>query len=281
MIDRLGRLRRALPLAFVAVVAVATLVGIRFETDAPTTTPAATLVRATLAALGRGRVLVAFDPDIGTYAEVRPAVRAALAQLVRGGATLSLVSYTPEGRALALAELDRLRRGGVAEGRLLDLGFHAGAEAGLVAGVTAIVPVEGSGALMDALREAGSGFGAFDAVLVVGGTELGPRSWVEQVGTRLPELPIIGIAPTSLLPQAVPYRASGQLAGLVAGAREVAAYVAAVRDDPASGAAQGAAQITDEPPSSLPILIGLLLTLLLLADAVASRWRGGARGAWA
>ena len=277
MSDRLGRLRGALPLAFVAVVAVATLVGTRLGTDAATATPGAMALRETVAELGRGRVLIAFDADIGTYAEVRPAVRAALAQLVRGGATLSLVSYTPEGRALALAELDRLRRGGVEEGRLLDLGFHAGAEAGLVAGATSIVPDEAEGALADALREAGPGIGAFDAVLVVGGTDLGPRSWVEQVGTRLPELPIIGIAPTSLLPQTVPYRATGQLAGLVAGAREVAAYVAAVRDDPATGAAQGVAQITDEPPSSLPILVGLLLTLLLLADAIASRWRGATR----
>jgi hypothetical protein len=278
MIDRLGRLRRALPLAFVAVVAFATLVGLRLDlAPAAGTARPALALHAALAEIGRGRVLVAFDADIGTYAEIRPAVRAALAQLVRGGATLSMVSYTPEGRGLALGELDRLRRGGVEEGRLLDLGFHAGAEAGLVAGVTSIVPEDASGALAAALREAGPGIGAFDAVLVVGGTELGPRSWVEQVATRLPELAMFGIAPTSLLPQTVPYRASGQLAGLVAGAREVAAYVAVVRDDPSTGTVQGAAQITDEPPSSLPVLIGLLLTLVLLADAVASRWRGAGR----
>jgi hypothetical protein len=279
MIERIGRLHRALPLAFVAIVAAGTLVGMRLEAgSAAALAPAATALHATLAELGRGRVLVGFDADIGTYAEIRPAVRAALAQLVRGGATLSLVSYTPEGRALALAELDRLRRGGVEAGRLLDLGFHAGAEAGLVAAVASIVPDDADGALADALRGAGPGIGAFDAVLVVGGNELGPRSWVEQVATRIPELAIFGIVPTSLMPQAVPYRASGQLAGLVAGAREVAAYVDAVRDDPATGAVQGAAQVTDAPPSSLPVLIGLLLTLVLLADAVASRWRATARG---
>ena len=274
MIDRLGRLRRALPLAFVAVVAVGTLLGIRLETVPAAPVAAATAVHLALGEVGRGRVLVAFDADIGTYPEIRPALRAALAQLVRGGASLSLVSYTPEGRALALDELDRLRRGGVEEGRLLDLGFHAGAEAGLVAGVTSIVPAEADGALANALREAGPGIGAFDVVLVVGGNELGPRSWVEQVGTRLPDVPIVGIAPTSLLPQAVPYRTTGQLAGLVVGAREVAAYVVAVRDDPAAGAAQ----LTDTPPSSIPLLIGMLMTLLLLADAIASRWRGAPHG---
>ncbi|MEO8245714.1 MAG: hypothetical protein ABI622_01220 [Chloroflexota bacterium] len=279
MTEPLGGLRRTLPLAFVAIVAVGTLVGIRLDLGPGAgPAPAATSLHADLAELGRGRVLVGFDADIGTYAEIRPAVRAALAQLVRGGATISMVSYTPEGRALALAELDRLRRGGVEPGRLLDLGFHAGAEAGLVAGVSSIVPREADGALAAALRDAGAGIGAFDAVLVVGGNDLGPRSWVEQVATRLPEVAIFGIVPTSLLPQAVPYRASGQLAGLVAGAREVAAYVAAVRDDPTTGAVQGAAQVTDEPPSSLPVLVGLLLTLVLLAEAIASRWRAPARG---
>lgn len=279
MTDRLGRLRRALPLAFVAVVGIGTLIGLRLGATLPVgALPAATALHAALAEVGRGRVLVAFDADIGTYAEVRPGVRAALAQLVAGGATISMVSYTPEGRALALGELDRLRRGGVEEGRLLDLGFHAGAEAGLVEGVTSVVPDGASGALADALRADGPGLRAFDAVLIVGGTEIGPRSWVEQVATRLPELPLFAIAPTSLLPQSVPYRASGQLAGLLAGAREVAAYTATVRDDPATGTTQGAAQVTDEPPSSLPVLIGLLLTLVLLADAVASRWRGATSG---
>ena len=223
MTDRLrrlrppGSLRRLLPIAFVAVMAVATLAGLGIAAPSPAAQPAATDLHATLASIERDRVLVAFDADLGTYAEMRPAVRAALAQLIRGGATLSFVSFTAEGRALGLGELDRLRRGGMEEGRLLDLGFRSGAEAGLVASVTSVVPPAAGGALADALRAAGSGIGAFDAVLIIGGGELGPRSWVEQVATRLPNVPLVAIVPTSLQPQTLPYRATGQLAGLVAG----------------------------------------------------------------
>ena len=283
MTDRLrrlrpaGSLRRLLPIAFVAVMALATLAGFGIAAPAPADGTAATDLHATLAGIERGRVLVAFDADLGSYAEMRPAVRAALAQLIRGGATLSFVSFTAEGRALGLAELDRLRRGGMEGGRLLDLGFRSGAEAGLVASVTSVVPPAADGALADALRAAGSGIGAFDAVLIIGGGELGPRSWVEQVATRLPDVPLLAIVPTSLQPQTIPYRATGQLAGLVAGTREGAAYVVAVRDDPSATVARVAEEITDGPPSGIPVMAGLLLTVLLLAEAVASRWREALR----
>lgn len=273
----LGGARRLLPLAFVALLAIATVVGLRVAGPVPVGQPSATELHGTLAEVERGRVLVAFDADVGTYAEIRPAVRAALAQLIRGGATLSFISFTAEGRALALAELDRLRRGGVEDGRLLDLGFRSGAEAGLVAMVASAVPPAATGALADALRAAGPGIEAFDAGLIVGGGELGPRSWVEQVATRLPDLPLVSIVPTSLAPQSIPYRATGQLAALVAGTREAGAYVVAVRDDPNATVARPAEEITDAPPSAIPVLVGLLLSVGLLAEAVASRWRDALR----
>lgn len=278
-LQRIRPLRRLVPLAFLVALAVATVVGLGMADPAPTDQPAAIELHATLATIERDRVLVAFDADLGTYAEMRPAVRAAMAQLIRGGATLSFVSFTAEGRALALGELDRLRRGGMEEGRLLDLGFRSGAEAGLVASIGSVVPPAASGALADAVRAAGSGIEAFDAVLIVGGGELGPRSWVEQVATRVPDVPLLAIVPTSLQPQSIPYRATGQLAGLVAGTREGAAYVVAVRDDPDATPARVAEEITDGPPSAIPIMTGILLSVLLLAEAVASRWRDALRSA--
>src|SRR3990172_55861 len=59
-----------------------------------------------------GVVLVAFDADLGTYAEIRATTRAALADLHAHGLRLAFVSFTPEGRAISAAELDRLRRAG-------------------------------------------------------------------------------------------------------------------------------------------------------------------------
>ena len=61
---------------------------------------------------------------------------------------------------MAVAELARLGREGT--GEVEDLGFVSGAEAGLVD-------------LSDGLAE------GRDAVIVVGGNDLGPRSWVEKV----------------------------------------------------------------------------------------------------
>ena len=46
-----------------------------------------------------------FDPDLGTYAEVRPTARAVIDDLLARDAVLRLVSLTPEGRALAVSEI--------------------------------------------------------------------------------------------------------------------------------------------------------------------------------
>ena len=78
----------------------------------------------------------------------------------------------------------RLQDGGVESSRLLDLGFRAGAEAGLIAAARSAIPASARGALADGLRSDGGGLAAFDLALVVGGTDIGPRSWVEQVAPR-------------------------------------------------------------------------------------------------
>ena len=134
-------------------------------------------------------VLVGFDPDLGTYAEVRPTVRALIADLLDRGARLDVVSLTAEGRALGIAERDRLVRGGAEEAALRDLGFVAGAEAGLV----------------DLAQDLGE---QYDAIVVVGGNDLGPRSWVEQVVPRVGDVPVLAVTPVVLLPEVRPYLAA-------------------------------------------------------------------------
>ncbi|HYM53218.1 MAG TPA: hypothetical protein VEW45_07065 [Candidatus Dormibacteraeota bacterium] len=233
-----------------------------------------TELRVVLAALpDQPLVLVGLDPDLGTYAEIRTTVRAAFDDLRRRDARLAIVSFTPEGRAVAAAELDRLARTGFAQEALLDLGFIAGAEAGMVRAVTALVPVAAEGSLAGAVREAGGGMGAFDIVLVVGGGDLGPRTWVEQVGTRLPGLPIVAIAPTFAQPELAPYLRTGQLAALLATLRDGAAYASSV------AAAAGPPNVPNESPervpSALAMLIGMLLALVVLGRTLlASAWGG-------
>jgi hypothetical protein len=209
-------------------------------------------------------VLVACDADLGTYPEIRAATRAALADLAAHGAQLALVSFTPEGRAIAAAELDRIARAG--DEPPADLGFVAGSEAGLVRGISSIVPDAARGPTVDAIRQRGAGIGAFDLVLIVSGADISARSWVEQVGARLPDLPMVAIAPTFLDPELEPYLRSGQLRALLATLREGVAYAEAV----GTGSVPGRGSI----PAPLPMLVGMLAALAVLAEAGVRRLAG-------
>ncbi|TMB57941.1 MAG: hypothetical protein E6J47_01180 [Chloroflexi bacterium] len=216
-------------------------------------------------------VLVGFDPDLGTYGEIRATVRAALDDLIAHGARLAFVSFTPEGRALAAAELDRMRRAG--QGALIaDLGFVAGSEAGLVRSVADVVPADAVGAVADSIRARGGAMGAFTLVLVVSGGDLSARSWIEQVRPRLPSISLVAIAPTFLEPELAPYLRSGQLHALLATLRDGVAYANAVPVDQSA--------VTRRPISALPMLAGMLLALTLMGGSALRRLaRGAPRGA--
>jgi hypothetical protein len=217
----------------------------------------------------RAIVLVGFDPDLGTYAEIRPTVRALLADLLHRGARLAFLSLTAEGRALGLAELARLDRGAANPTRLLDLGFRPGAEAALIALTRGPLATDAAGSV--AGRLAVGGIGAVDAAVVIGGNDIGPRSWVEQVRTRTDDLPLLAVAPTVLLPELQPYLASGQLEALLATPRDGAAYRASIE-------VERLTRFTDlAPPSAAGVLIGLLVALLVLGQAVAARLVRGRR----
>jgi hypothetical protein len=216
-------------------------------------------------------VLIACDADLGTYPEIRAATRAAIDDLAIHGAQLAIVSFTPEGRAIAAAERDRIVRAGT-ETAPLDLGFVAGAEAGLVRSIASVVPTSASGPVADAIRKRGGGIGAFDMILIVSGNDLSARSWVEQVGSRLPALSMVTIAPTFLDPELEPYLRSGQLTALIATLREGVAFAEAVSD--ASGARPGPIV------GALPMLVGMLAALAVLGEAAFRRFAGsGRRGA--
>ncbi len=220
----------------------------------------ATEMQAILDSLPAGpMVLVAMEPDLGTYPEIRGTVRALLDDLLRRGAGLALVSYTAEGRAVAAAELRRLIDSGTDPGRLLDLGFVAGAEAGLVLSVTDLRPADGASVPV-AFTPASDGIAAFDLVFVVGGADMGPRTWVEQVAPRVPELPIVAVVPTFQHPEVAPYLRTGQLAALLGTLRDDVAYLRAVTApddvrDPTSA------------PGALPMLLGLMVALVFVVRA--------------
>ena len=271
------RLVRLWPIAFIVTLAIITALSPR-PTGGPADLPAsdhdrADAMRSVIAALApSSMVLIGMDPDLGTYAEIRPAVRAILSDLLARGMNLSFVSFSPEGRAIAAAELERIRRLAGTGLSTLDLGFVTGAEAAMVRSVTAIIPQGATGAVADLIRSEGGGMAAFDLVVVVGGGDLGARSWVEQVGTRLPDLPMMAVAPTFAEPELQPYLRTGQLRAVLATVRDDAAYVAM------SGSAfAGSLMAGDAPPSGMAMLIGLLVALAVFAACSAGGLGGAIR----
>jgi hypothetical protein len=210
-------------------------------------------------------VLVAFDPDVGTYAEVRPTVRTLVADLLARDARLGFVSLTPEGRALALVELERLARANANPTRLVDLGFVPGAEAAIV-GLTRALP-EARTENAAARRLVDAGLDGVDAIVVVGGNDLGPRSWVEQAAPRLDDPVLLAVAPTILLPELQPYLGSGQLAGLLGTPRDGAGYRGEVE---LGGLARLA---VDVEPRPVPILVGVVVAMGVLVMALLRRLR--------
>lgn len=274
MSDRRSLLQRAAPALLLVALGIALVapapdaLGLAADDAAP-----AARWGATLDALpAEATVLIAHDPDLGTYAEIRPTVRAALADLMARDVRLVFVSLTPEGRALLIAELARLERAVVNPARILDLGFVPGAEAALVslaAGPT--VPAEADGAI--ARNLAAAGVAAIDGLLVVGGNDLGPRSWIEQFTPRVGDLPVLAITPTVLLPEVLPYLETGQLDAALTTPREGASYRAAVEVEPL--------ERLREPvePSALGVLIGLLAAIVVLGQAWGARVGAAVRGA--
>jgi hypothetical protein len=210
-------------------------------------------------------VLVGFDPDIGTYAEVRPTVRALLADLLERGARLAFVSLTPEGRALSIVERARMVRAGVEPDRLVDLGFVPGAEAALVALARALDDPSRGGMVGPGLVEPISAEEVSLAV-IVGGNDLGPRSWVEQLRPRVDAIPLVAAAPSVLLPELQPYLGSGQLVALLATPRDGAAYRATLEPGGPAVALAG-----DPGPSTLAIIVGMLAAIAVLGAGVWAR----------
>lgn len=271
---RVGSWNRLAPFGLLALLSLAVVLpptAPTVELANPDRSSAAAFGAALTALPNDARVLVGFDPDFGTYPEISYATRAALDALLRANASLAFVSYSPEGRALATAELDRLRRGGVSADRLLDLGYRSGAEAALVGSVASIVPSSATGRLADGARAAGGGIDAFALTLVVGGNDLDPRVWIEQVGTRLPKQRILAIAPTFLRPELEPYLHSGQLSALLGTLRDGVAYAA-------ESGASAAGTSSDRPPSALAMLIGMLVGLGVLLESSGGRLLGVVRG---
>jgi hypothetical protein len=148
--------------------------------------------------------------------------------------------------------------------RLLDLGYRSAAEAALVQLAGIGIGPQPAGPVAEAIR-ARYGLEAFSLALVVGGSDIGPRTWVEQVEPRVPPLPVAAITPSVLLPEVLPYRDSGQLVAVADTLSSGVAY----GNEVAAGGTGGAAAFTERPLSGLALGLGMLAAVVFLALSAA------------
>jgi hypothetical protein len=114
------------------------------------------------------------------------------------------------------------------------------------------------------------GLAAANLIIVVGGNDLGPRTWIEQALPRIGSPPMVAVAPTVLLPELLPYVEGGQLDALIGTPIDGAAYRAAagVDADPTAD---------DRPVSRLALLLGTLVAVATLGHALGARFLPGVR----
>jgi hypothetical protein len=183
--------------------------------SAPPPLRSAAAYAATVEALpAEGTVLLAFDYEGGMRDEVEPGVVATLNHLRALGTAMSAsprtlnlvaVSLSPQGSALA----ERVWAESASPTLTwTNLGFLPG----------------GPIALRTLLAPAGTSLNDVSLLVVFGNETADVQRWIEQVGSQLPGLPILAVAPAAAETALMPYLASGQLDGLLAGVPGAASY---------------------------------------------------------
>jgi hypothetical protein len=178
----------------------------------------------------RATVLVSFDYDPATDAEMRPLAQAVISHLMRQKARLLVMSLFPQGPALADAVIGPLATQNIYSYGLdyVHLGFLPGDEAALAAldaplsEVFAADFVQGRPLSTFAVSRSAT-LAAVDLVVEISGDENGVRRWVEQVQSRQ-HVPLAAATSAVAMPLAYPYLQSGQIAGLASGLPAAAQY---------------------------------------------------------
>jgi hypothetical protein len=178
-------------------------------------------------------VLIVFDYDPALSGELEATAAPFIGKLLRKGTPLAFISTSPTGPALAerfmqttpLVSSHQYRRGE----QYVNLGYLAGGPAGMLyfAGdPTAAMPttVDGKPAWETGPLQGIQGLSNFAAFILLTDNADTGRNWIEQVGPRLGNTPMIMIISTQAEPLVRPYFDSGQLKGLVSGLADAKIY---------------------------------------------------------
>ena len=208
-------------------------------------------------------VLVAFEYDAGVAGELQPIAEAYLHQLLAQRLQVLLVSTEPEGPALAEMALDRVlpAHTGARYGQtILNLGYVAGGEAavrGLATNMTELVRADYRQGLplRDLAIMAGvTGARELPLIVVLGRDLVAVQRWVEQVATPYGTRLVVGV-PALVEPTVGPYRAVGQLQGVVAGLGGAAAYERLLARHGSAGRMLGAVRVGTWVAGGLVVLV--------------------------
>ncbi len=213
------------------------------STPAPDLVPPETLaVGNIVGSLASGRtVLISFDYQPGLSAEVEAAGAALMDHMMLLGTPMALVSTSTTGPALAerfLSDTPEIQTHGYAHGeQYINLGYIPGGAAGLLdfalsprrifpipfklaglsegTNVWATQPLQGVQQLSD-----------FELVVVLTDDLNSARAWIEQVGPRLGETPLVFVTSAQASPLVMPYYESlpQQVDGLISGVPGGMAY---------------------------------------------------------
>lgn len=195
------------------------------------------------AAQGGARVLIAFEYEPDTAAEMQPLAGAVLSHLLRAeGARVYAVSTRPLGPAMAEAAREQEDVAALLAGQQ-EAWTNLGYLPGRAVGINSLVNGAPAGARPPFAADAAgqpTGLGArdledlgVDLIVVLAARPEDVQVWIEQAGALAGEgQRMVAAVSQRALPAAQPYVASGQLAGTLSGLSDAAAYRALLGGPP-------------------------------------------------
>lgn len=251
-------LRWAVTLAIIAAVALPLLVPALGSFGTPGGSAGVGAAFETIEALAGqpSTVFVAFEYEPDTAAEMQPLAEALLEHLAGSGATVYAASTHVTGPAMAQAAT-----GGVSGLDWTNLGYQPGgvnavnrltlgATRGIASPFALDAAGEPTGADVSSLNAAD-----FDLLVVLAAQPDDVRLWVEQAGTPT-GIPVLAAVSARGVPAVQPYAQSGQIAAVIGGLGDAAAYHARLGGVPPAVEAARTAQGVGAMVAALLILAG-------------------------
>jgi len=191
-------------------------------------------------------VLMVFDYEADLMGEMEPEAKAILRHLSERNLRVVSISTVPQGPYLAQQAWNQVAKDDAQTQygqQFINLGFLVGREIGLRSLVQGKFGLDRpdftNGRLLHTYAAMKDLRNIHDvgAIIIVGSTPETIRIWLEQVGTKSQQVPILVAVPASVEPAVLPYYHAKQVKGIVVGLVGAADYELQTGHAPSSGAA--------------------------------------------